>query len=457
LSKVDTEGWKQKAKDRALETRSLKKKVKEVSESRDYWKEKYMTLSKKKYDKPLGHQYQTVLIALCLYVQSKCHCSYRACATIVAGCALLFDIDCRKPSASTIRNWVIKSGYYEYIQPPVRGGKWCIIIDESVSIGRERLLLILGVPLKDWTAKKPLSQKDTRVLFIGIKESWKADAIAKELDALSKKISIGYCVSDKGNSIVAAVKKAGLIHVNDCSHEWANFMECCYGENETFKVLMSKLAMIRKTGFLSSYSHLIPPQLRSKARFMNVFPLIEWIERIWDNWDLLAEPVKEKLSFLNDCKNHIEEWIILKDVIGEMSTILKTKGMSRSTLDSCKKILNEKCTYGGTQEFSEMLQASWNKYDSILKKKNSKFICCSDIIESYFGKFKQKIKGTDSITETVLTMCTWGKEINMEEIEKALESVKLKDIKAWKEKNTTMSYLKIRRLFFAQNCSKKAA
>jgi len=54
LSKVDTEGWKQKAKDRALEIRSLKKKVKEVSESRDYWKEKYMTLSKKK--NTISHQ-----------------------------------------------------------------------------------------------------------------------------------------------------------------------------------------------------------------------------------------------------------------------------------------------------------------------------------------------------------------------------------------------------------------
>jgi hypothetical protein len=343
------------------------------------------------------------------------------------------------------------------MQPPVSDGKWCVIIDESVSIGRERLLLILGVPLEKWTADKPLSQQDTHVLFIGIKESWKAEDIAKELDELSKKLSIGYCVSDKGNNIVAAVKKAGLIHINDCSHEWANILKCCYGENEMFKELMSKLSMIRKSGILSKFSHLIPPPLRSKARFMNVFPLIGWIEKIWENWDLLEVPFKEKLSFLDDCKSHIEELIVLKGVIGEMSTILKTQGMSRSSLDSCKKILKAKCLNGGSKMFSDMLQASWSRYDSILQQENSKFICCSDIIESYFGKFKQKIKGTDSITETVLTMCTWGKEISMKEIEQAFESVKLKDIKAWKEEYTTPSLLQIRSKFFAQNCMKKAA
>ena len=398
-----------------------------------------------------------MLIALCLYVQSKCHCSYRACATIVAGCASLFDIKCRKPSASTIRNWIVKSGFYEYLQPPANDGKWCIIIDESVSIGRERLLLILGVPLNNWTANKPLSQQDTDVLFIGIKESWKADDIVKELEVLCKKISIGYCVSDKGNSIVAAIRKAGLIHINDCSHEWANFLECCYGENETFKLLMGKLSMIRRIGFLSSFSHLIPPQLRSKARFMNVFPLIEWMEKIWDNWSLLEPSIKEKLSFLNECKAHIEEWIILKEVIKEMSTILKIKGMRRQTLDSCKQILNAKCLHGGTKIFSDMLQASWTRYDSLLENDYSKFICCSDIIESYFGKYKQKIKGTDSITETVLTMCTWGKEVSMKDVEQSFKNVKIKDVLAWKEEYTTKSYLKIRKNFFAQKCTKKAA
>jgi hypothetical protein len=438
--------------------RMLNKRLKEITKSRDHWKQKYLSLANEKsYSKPSRHQYPTVVIALCIYVYSNCHCSFRACATIVAGCSLLFDIDCRKPSASTIRNWVIKRGYYEYLKPHASDEKMCIIIDESVSIGRERLLLILGVPLKDWTAKKPLSHQDTRVLFVGIKESWKAEDIAKELKVLSEKISIGYCVSDRGNSIVAAVKMAGLIHINDCSHEWANLLKCCHGENETFKLLMGKLAMIRRTGILSKFSHLIPPPLRSKARFMNVFPLIGWIERIWESWDLLEDSFKEKLSFLNDCKSQIGELIVLRDVIGEMSAILKTEGMSRSTLDRCKMILNAKCLSGATKVFSDMLQASWGRYDSILQQENSRFICCSDIIESYFGKFKQKINGTDSITDTVLTMCIWGKEMSLEEIEKAFESVKLKDIKVWKKGNTTPSILLTRRQFFAQKCTKKAA
>jgi hypothetical protein len=362
----------------------------------------------------------------------------------------------RKPSASTIRNWVIKSGYYAYHLPVMRDN-WCIIIDESVSIGKERLLLILGVPLSDWKFDKPLSHADTRVLYVGISESWKGDAIEKILVALSKKLTISYCLSDKGNSIISAVRKSSLLQIHDCSHEFANYLEICYAEDDVFKTLMSKISMVRKKWVLSNHSHIMPPKLRSKARFLNVFPLIEWIEAIWLNWDFIDPNAQCELSFLTENKYHIEEWIILKRVVKEMSMILKTKGMNSATLESCRNILNIECQIGATKRFSQLLQTSWKKYTTLLQVENSNYICCSDIIESYFGKFKQKIKGTQSITEIVLTMCTWNKEITETEIEKAFASTKLKNIAEWKNENTTESILQKRRHFFSQNCTKVAA
>ena len=84
---------------------------------------------------------------------------------------MFLEINCKRPSASSIRNWIIKSGYYIYQQPPT-AGNWCVIIDESVSIGHEKLLLILGIPLSDWEFGKAIVHKDVSVLYVGIATSW---------------------------------------------------------------------------------------------------------------------------------------------------------------------------------------------------------------------------------------------------------------------------------------------
>ena len=58
-------------------------------------------------------------------------------------------------------------------------------------------------------------------------------------------------------------------------------------------------------------------------------------------------------------------------------------------------------------------------------------LCSSDIIESYFGKFKTKINpnGRSGLTEFVFTIATFGKRFSVQETKNALESVKCKELK----------------------------
>lgn len=58
-------------------------------------------------------------------------------------------------------------------------------------------------------------------------------------------------------------------------------------------------------------------------------------------------------------------------------------------------------------------------------------LCSSDIIESYFGKFKNKINpnSRSGLTEFIFTMATFGKRFSVQETKDALESVKCKDLK----------------------------
>ena len=58
-------------------------------------------------------------------------------------------------------------------------------------------------------------------------------------------------------------------------------------------------------------------------------------------------------------------------------------------------------------------------------------LCSSDIIESYFGKFKAKINpnGRSGLTEFIFTIATFGKHFSEEETKDALETIKCRELK----------------------------
>ena len=57
-------------------------------------------------------------------------------------------------------------------------------------------------------------------------------------------------------------------------------------------------------------------------------------------------------------------------------------------------------------------------------------LCSSDIIESYFGKFKNKMNrnSRDGLTEFIFTIATFGKPFSKEEAKKALESIRSQNL-----------------------------
>ena len=63
-------------------------------------------------------------------------------------------------------------------------------------------------------------------------------------------------------------------------------------------------------------------------------------------------------------------------------------------------------------------------------------LCSSDIIESFFGKFKAKINSNSrsGLTEFIFTIATFGKTFSIEETQSALECIKCKQLKQYKSK-----------------------
>lgn len=452
------ENWKEKAKTRRIEIWKLNKRLKEVLESRRNWKEKYQLLQaehkalkkevhkvqEKKQEQVKHHSYTTEEISFYLNLKELGGCSYRGCIRVVQVLQLLGLLQFRQPSPSSIRNWSIKLGHHQVSERCESiDSEWVLIIDESISIGSEKILLLLGIDLSNYDFGAPLSMQDVEVLSIRIKKSWKAVDIQKVINSLTAKgYRFKYACSDNGNNLRKALKVSNIVHVEDCGHYFGKVLEKRYKNGTTFQEFSRKKALFKKQNLLSEYAAFLPPKQRTKGRFMNLWPTCKWARKLVGIAKKMAqEPSQEetykKIAWIVGFEEFIEQLYKEQQLINHLNKIVKSDGLSLKSISRCIEALEEsQLDEEFTTPLKEYLNRNFDKLSSI-----DTILCSSDIIESMFGKFKNTLakNSMSGLTEGSLAIANYGKIVNQADVKKAMESTKIVDILKWREENLPIS------------------
>jgi hypothetical protein len=84
------------------------------------------------------------------------------------------------PSPNSIGNWVVKCGYYIYetTGPEAFPEGYATVVDESMMVGSEKLLLTPGVA-SEKRGDKSLTGSDVRVPDMSVKRSWNRTGIGE--------------------------------------------------------------------------------------------------------------------------------------------------------------------------------------------------------------------------------------------------------------------------------------
>jgi hypothetical protein len=129
-----------------------KKRIKELTYSRDRWKEKYQEQKKSfktssilQGEKAKNHQYSLSLIVLMIELYKYGGMSLRSCRHSLSWMFLCLGLNNRIPSHNSIRNWICKCGIYRVKMRPNTGEDQVIFVDESITLGSEKILLRLGI------------------------------------------------------------------------------------------------------------------------------------------------------------------------------------------------------------------------------------------------------------------------------------------------------------------------
>ena len=457
--KKSREVWKQKAIKKSKEANILRKEKKRLQESRILWKEKYKQLRRQQarlQSKDIGrHSYNSKIVAICICLKLYAQQSVRGISKSISIWLLVLGLQSKAPCHTTIHTWLRKSGYYRLMAPDEDSpqAQWVLFIDESMCMGREKLLLIMGVDIRN-VKQGNLSFANSRCLYISSSNSWKGEDIAAVLDRVTQPLQgkICYAVTDRGNNINKALKLADMAYIHDLTHEMALYLSQLYRKSQDFKAYMQWTAYLRGKLVLSQWAHLMPPGQRSKARFHNIEPLYKWgkmVEKGINTWKKHNKGLYKEFKKITEFKLLLWELGALLTVMKKIKKLIASKGIKRSLLTHIYHLL------AGLKRQRPMMFANKmkNYFQESLLRLNKKNIpvCCSDLIESAFGKFKLMMPANQwsGITDLALVIPAFmGKKWNPQQVKTALQRVKVKDYKQWGINNMEEALLKKRKKAF---------
>jgi len=355
----------------------------------------------------------------------------------------------QKISHTTISSWVSRIGHYELNKAKERSDKWVIILDESIQVGVEKILVIFGIHEDKIDFKRPLKFQDLSPLLVKVGKSWNGESIKKELDKLQKSIgSISYAVGDYGSNIKKSLMLSNIPHIHDLTHRIAIILKSLYEKDEGFISLTKEMSVQRKKYYQTRFAYLSPPSLRKKSRYLNIGSLSDWAVKALNylHQKNRNNRVINKLNYLKKYSKLILELNSINMVIKKIEKLLKHEGLSEENIEESIKYLNVLDT-NKPKILRENLILYFNEMINLKPNTSGdKILCSSDIIESSFGKYKNYISNNhlQSITTIILSIPAFTASLDRDEIKVALESVKIKDIKKWKDKNIAKSLLKKR-------------
>ena len=454
--------FKEKCKRELRINRQLRKKVGEMTSSRDYWRKKHGAIKKEvkglkrkvalfssgKRRPILRHKYDIVTVNLCVSIYLLGGCGLRGVTRILEYLRLFLGLDIGEiPCKSSIENWVQKCGHYVYEHPDMPKYKdgYGLIIDECMVVGQERMLAILGIKANKESANA-LRLCDAEILSLEVRPSWSGAQITESLEKVGEKMGkkADYIISDGGSTMKKGINGNKVPRICDCGHEIARHTEQLYKDDERFKSFSAAVAQTKFKEVMKETSYLTPPRQRSIARFMNLSATIDWAKRMLKNFDSFNEKEQKAYGCIKEYRGIVEELDGIFETANAILKLLKSNGLSFETIKKCNSIC------GKFAVKAQGLPAKWaGQIEQYLQQEKTKlpdektvWNVSSDIIESLFGRFKthKADNGLHGITPFALVLPVLTKIdpdnqcINID-FKNALEGTFMTDLKKWNQDN----------------------
>ena len=194
------------------------------------------------------------------------------------------------PSCSSIRQWVLRVGLYILQQPQPRPD-WIWLVDVTIELGAAKCLVVLGIPHSDWQQRVQSGQcclhhHDMSLLAIEVLFECNGIVIEQKLLELGERVGQPLqIVADHGSDLKKGIElyikhNTGPSYTHDVTHAMALLLKHSLKSEEKFQSFLTQCHRTRQQLQQTQLSFLLPPAQRSKARYLNIGPLVEWAQGV---------------------------------------------------------------------------------------------------------------------------------------------------------------------------------
>jgi hypothetical protein len=373
----------------------------------------------------------------------------------------------KAPHYTTIRQWVLKRGYYQVVHQTFEKAKdWCAIFDLTVEVGALKCLLVLGIRLQSLTERNyfNLSHRDTTVLGIYFTTNSTGQFVNESLKDAEKKIGDPFAclLLDQGSDVTKGANiyqrnSQETVVVHDISHKIAIILERELKSDPKWKLFCDHLSATKlKVQQTTDLAALMPPKLRSKARYMSADVLMKWAERFQNSKKLgymdsiPQDRIDEYFGWLDSLTIHMECWKQMIAIGEIVKSVIAKKGFSHETYQELEDFLTEQFP-NPAPKVIDFIDAAMNAVWDEVEQLKSRQVALGDsrVIESVFGKFKQSSSSQfQGITIGALGIAAFMANNEPEEVKEAMEGSTMGQLIKWGKEHIGNSLASLRRKFF---------
>ena len=357
------------------------------------------------------------------------------------------------PSHKTVSRWLTRVGLYKLNCPKEKANDWALIVDNSVQIGTQKCLVVLGVRLSRFQGKA-LRFEDMEILVMEFHDRSDAKIVCKALEKAQEKVgAVVMACADDGPDLRKGVsqfcKKHHVGRVFDVVHKIGTFLKKVLEKDPEWQAFTSASAEAKKKMQQTQAAHLVPPNQRTKSRFLNIEILVRWGV---DLTVALEDPKHPDQQLLEQYCGWIRQHggIITRlkqlDLISQKVRYHIRKGISAATGDEVETMLEsfdlgiDACQYAG------MLIDFLHEQSKIVPV-GQVWIGSSEIIESLFGKLKclEHDQSKGGFTSLVLGAAACVGKVDVDVVKAAMQQVKTTDVEGWTKSQMGATLLSKRR------------
>ncbi len=397
---------------------------------------------------PAHHHYSLETISLFLQLVLAAATSLRCASRVLALVGSEREPSCRVPTWWTGRWWLLRVGYYKLTRPKDQAEDWVWIVDHTAQLGPRKCLLILGLRLSALPARgQCLGHEDVEPLVLEPVTQSTGEVVYQQLEATIEKTGVPReIISDHGGDVKAGIERFCAAHPTTCAiydikHKTAAILKQELSGDSAWQEFSQLCQQTKQQVQQTAFAFLMPPNQRTKARWMNVEVLVRWgtttlafldappaePDPAWDRAQLEGH-----FGWLTRFRAPLRLWAEVLQLVELTEHFVRTQGLGRSSARALGQLLAPIAQTPRTRQVRTQL-LTFVRGEAAKAAPRERLLGSSEVIESIFGKLKrlEHTQAKSGFTRLILALSAMVATTSQEIVHQALETVSTRAVLAW--------------------------